>query len=111
MRCSSNRGQSLVEFCLLLQAWVATASLFFILFLKTLLPYLMTLDLYDLSRAHLYGNDLATCKASSLWPRHLVEVRVVCLKVPEFYSAEAFLIWGQGKIFLARTQYGLWRTL
>lgn len=111
MHPSSNRGQSLVEFCLALQMWIMSISLLMLLIVKTLVPYLMTLDLYDLSRAHLYGNDLANCRASSLWPRHLVEIRINCIKVPEIYSAEATLLWGETRIPLAQTRYGIWRNL
>ncbi|MEO6460117.1 MAG: hypothetical protein ABIO95_06680, partial [Bdellovibrionota bacterium] len=79
--------------------------------LQALLPFLMSVDLYDLTRAHLYGQRLETCEASPLWPRSLIEVEVACVKIPERYEAKGFLVWNETKIPLGEISYGLWSSL
>jgi hypothetical protein len=105
------RGQSVVEFFVVLQAWLLGCAFFLFVATKSLVPYLQQIDLYDLSRAHLYGVGTERCASSSLWPRHLLEVRVTCAEIPSHYVSEAFLVWGGKRIPLSRIEYGLWKEL
>lgn len=104
---TSKRGQSLVEFCVLLQIFVITLALMMLVSLKALLPFLLQVDLYDLARAHLYENDTDQCEASSLWPRHFIEVNLQCLEIPKHYEAKAFLIWNDERLLISKQSYGL----
>jgi len=110
MTSNGRRGQSLIEFCLLLPIWSTALSLVLLTAIKSLLPFLLTLDLWDLARAHLYGAH-EDCRASSFWPQSLIEVQVSCPKIPDTYLAKSFLIWSDARIPLAEVRYGLWSAL
>jgi hypothetical protein len=105
---SSRKGQSLVEFCLILPGLLASLTLLVFTGIKAILPYFLSLDLYDLARAHLYGVDQGVCEASSFWPRDLIEVHFDCSAMPQVYIAEAFLKWNEVRWPVGRAVSSLW---
>jgi hypothetical protein len=105
---NSRKGQSLVEFCLLIPSLMTSLALVLFTGLKSILPFLLSLDLYDLARAHLYGVEQSVCEPSSLWPRALIEVHFDCSAMPRLYVAEAFLKWNEMQWPLARVASSLW---
>jgi hypothetical protein len=104
----TRKGQSLVEFCLLLPLFLSSLALMLVTGIKAIIPYLLSLDVYDLARAHLYGIDQSSCAASSLWPRSFIDVRIDCSAMPQVYVAEAFLKWNSSVSSLGRIFASLW---
>jgi hypothetical protein len=105
---SSRKGQSLVEFCLLLPSFLGSLMFLFLTGIKAILPYLLSLDLFDLARAHLYGVDQGVCEASSYWPQDLFEIHFDCSEMPQIYIAEAYLKWNETRLPVGRVVSSLW---
>jgi|GEM_PF-3077190 len=66
-------GSSLVEFCIISPLLILCFMLFYGLNAGSLANSFLSIDLFTLKRAHLYGNDLDFCEASFFWPAHWKE--------------------------------------
>jgi hypothetical protein len=74
-----NKGQTLMEFSILLLLFFSTFSLALAQYFHLLVKSYTLLDSYYLQRAHLYGNQLDHCKPSTLLPnQNYFHIRYHC---------------------------------
>jgi len=102
MECRTTRnadrsGQALAEFAIALPALLTLFALMTVLVAGLGARALLATEAYALARAHLYGNALARCSPSSLWPRiAALEVRYVCSGRGR---AQGHLLWNKAPQF------------
>jgi hypothetical protein len=97
MNKKRKQGQCLVEFCVLLQVVLIETLLFSILTLHTLVPILIKIDLYEMARVHLYGNQKEHCRMSQHWPSQIFKTELFCYESGE-YMARIEIKFGKQKL-------------